>query len=127
MPIGIGWKVSAVLLVVIAVLSGVGYFYYKDTQSQILILTQNAAKLDAAVNIVKQENTKLKEDFESQAKARSELSNKLNGIEVSLDNTNKKLRNHNLTLLALKKSGLVESRINDATRDILKQLEQDTK
>ena len=127
MPIGIGWKVSGVLLVVIMALSGIGYFYYKDTQAQIMILTENAAKLDAAVNLVKQENTKLKADFEVQAQARTELSNKLNDIETSLDNTNKKLRTHNLTLLALKKSGLVENRINEGTKELLKQLEMDTK
>ena len=42
------------------------------------------------------------------------------------DELRDKLQKHNLTLLSLKKSGMIEKRVNDATKDILSELESIT-
>jgi len=42
-------RLAGILLVVIAVMGGIGYWYYNDTQAKIAILTENNAKLETAV------------------------------------------------------------------------------
>ena len=58
--------------------------------------------------------------------ANDELQVKLKASEAYGDELGKKLRKHNLTLLTLKKPGLIEKRVNDATQKIFETIESDT-
>jgi len=42
-------KLAGLLLIVIMTISGMGYWYYTDTQNTIAVLTANNAKLEMAV------------------------------------------------------------------------------
>ena len=42
-------RLAGILLVVILVMGGVGYWYYNDTQARMAILQDNNAKLNIAV------------------------------------------------------------------------------
>ena len=46
-----GLKIAALMLVVMGVVGGVGYWYYNDTQKRLAILNENNAKLETAAAI----------------------------------------------------------------------------
>ena len=58
-----GFKLAGIMLVVMLVLGGAGYWYYKDSQDRIRILTENNAKLDTAVKLNEQTIDTMKKDF----------------------------------------------------------------
>jgi len=114
------------LIVVLGLVGGVvygGFYYYKDTQSRIQILTENSAKLEQATQTQKQTIDVLIADAKKFAKLNSELQTNLikaNGYKNELIG---KLRKHNLTRLSQQKPGLVEKRINNGTKKLLESFE----
>ena len=43
-----GFKLALIMLVVMGIVGGIGYWYYQDTQERMAILNANAAKLEQA-------------------------------------------------------------------------------
>jgi septal ring factor EnvC (AmiA/AmiB activator) len=58
-----GYKLSAALLVVIAAMCGLGYWYYTSSQATIMQLTENNAKLDTAVKLNEETISSLQTDY----------------------------------------------------------------
>ena len=114
------------MIVVLGLVGGVvygGFYYYKDTQARIQILTENSAKLEQATQTQKQTIDVLIADAKKFAKLNSELQTNLikaNGYKNELIG---KLRKHNLTRLSQQKPGLVEKRINNGTKKLLESFE----
>ena len=116
-----------ILIVVIGLVGGVcygGFYYYKDTQERIGILTENNAKMMVAKQA--QDNTinALIADREKFESLNKELQTKL---EQANDYKNKligKLRKHNLQKLSMQKPGLVEKKINNGTKRLFESLEK---
>ena len=110
-----------ILIVVLGLVGGVvygGYYYYKDTQARIQILTENSAKLEQATQTQKQTIDILIADAEKFAKLNNELQL---GLVRANDYKNEligKLRKHNLTRLSQQKPGLIEKRINSGTKKL---------
>jgi len=100
--------------------------YYWLTEKRLTVLTENNAKLSIAAQTNQQTIDKLSEDFEKQQVLNKELGIKLKASEAYGDNLAKKLREHDLTMLTLRKPGLIERRVNSATDKILKDLESST-
>jgi hypothetical protein len=100
--------------------------YYWLTEKRLTVLTENNAKLSIAAQTNQQTIDKLSEDFEKQQVLNKELDIKLKASEAYGDNLAKKLREHDLTMLTLRKPGLIERRVNSATSKILKDLESST-
>jgi len=100
--------------------------YYWLTEKRLTVLTENNAKLSIAAQTNQQTIDKLSEDFEKQQVLNKELGIKLKASEAYGDNLAKKLREHDLTMLTLRKPGLIERRVNSATAKILKDLESST-
>ena len=103
-----------------------GYYYYKDTQERISILTKNNAKLETAKQ--QQDNTikTMVEDRERFDKLNQGLQSKL---EVANKYRNKligALRKHDLTRLSQQKPDLVEKKINNGTKKLFYSLERST-
>ena len=68
------------LIIVFGLVGGVvygGYYYYKDTQARIQILTENNSKLEMATQTQKQTIDTLVEDARKYAQLNSELQLKL--------------------------------------------------
>ena len=115
-----------ILIVVVGLVGGVvygGYYYYKDTQARIQILTENSAKLEQATQTQKQTIDILIADAEKFAKLNSELQTELERANDYKNELIGKLRKHNLTRLSQQKPGLVEKRINDGTKKLLENFE----
>jgi hypothetical protein len=115
-----------VLIIVIGLVGGSvygAYFYYKDSQERIQILTENTAKLETAKQMQDATINTMIED----RKRFSVLTKKL---QIKLDRANSyknvligKLRKHNLAKLSLKKPLLVEKKINAGTKKLFRSLE----
>jgi nucleosome binding factor SPN SPT16 subunit len=116
-------------IIVIGLVGGVvygGYYYYKDTQARIQILTENSAKLETAKKVQDQTIETLKEDAGKYRKLNKDLSLQL---QKAYDYKNKligKLRKHNLTRLSQQKPNLVEKKINRGTKRLFESFESDS-
>jgi len=117
------------IYVLIMVLGFVGgsvygaYYYYKDTQHRIQILTENTAKLETAKLIQDDTINTLIEDRERFAELTSELQANLDKANAYKDVLIGKLRRHDLATLSLKKPGLIEGKINNGTAELFRSLE----
>tara|TARA_B100001094_G_scaffold231883_1_gene226715 strand:- start:22 stop:390 length:369 start_codon:yes stop_codon:yes gene_type:complete len=111
--------------IIVAMCLGFGGYYWL-TEKRLTTLTENNAKLSIANQTNQQTIDKLSEDYEKQQVLNKELGIKLKASEAYGDNLAKKLREHDLTMLTLKKPGLIERRVNSATQKILKDLESST-
>ena len=121
-----GLKVYLIMGSVLATIAVGGYFYYKDTQAQIKLLTENAAKLETAVEAKDTVIDQMQEDSKKQAELNAQLNKSLRAAESYQDELLNKLQEHDLTRLAIKKPGLIERRINDATKQLFDDLESAT-
>ena len=118
-----------ILLFVLGIIGGVGYgayYYYKDTQSRIAILTENSAKLEIAATTQKNTIDTLMADAKKYAKLNSELHKKLEKANDYKNTLIGKLRKHNLAKLSMQKPGLVEKKINNGTKKLLESFESIT-
>ena len=111
--------------IIVAMVLAFGTYYWL-TEKRLTVLTENNAKLSIANQTNQQTIDKLSEDYEKQQVLNKELGIKLKASEAYGDNLAKKLREHDLTMLTLKKPGLIERRVNSATQKILKDLESST-
>ena len=100
------------------------YYYYKDSQERIRILTENTAKLETAKQLQDDTINAMIEDREKFAALNKELQTNLDRANIYKDVLIGKLRKHNLAKLSLRKPGLVEKKINDGTRKLFRSLEK---
>ena len=121
-------KVYAMILVV-GLVGGTGYIAYKeykDMQSRIATLRENNAKLEVALETSEASINALQENMAKVAEANQQLQADLQKAEQYGDELRSKLRRHDLTALAIKKPGLLEGKMNGATANLWRELEQDT-
>ena len=111
-------------IIVAMVLAFGGYYWL--TEKRLATLTENNAKLTIAARTNQDTIDKLKQDYEQQQELNSELKVKLTAAEAYGDELAKKFREHDLTMLTLRKPGLIERRVNSATQKILDDLESST-
>ena len=115
------------LIVVLGLVGGVvygGWYYYKDTQARIAILTENSAKLEQATNTKKQTIDTLVEDAEKYRELNKDLNIKLEAANEYKNKLIGKLRKHDLAKLSMQKPGLVEKKINNGTKKLFESLEK---
>ena len=114
------------LIIVLGLVGGSAYgawYYYKDTQDRIQVLTENTAKLELAKQLQDDTINTMIEDREEFAKLNKELQINLDAANDYKDNLINKLRKHDLSKLSLKKPGLVEKKINNGTKNLFRSLE----
>ena len=118
-----------ILIAVIGLIGGVlygGYYYYKDTQARIQILTENNAKLEMATQEQEHTINTLVEDAIKFRELNKELNTKLEDANDYKDELISKLRRHDLSRLSQQKPGLVEKRINNGTKKLFESFESIT-
>ena len=114
------------LVIVLSLVGGSAYgayYYYKDSQERIRILTENTAKLETAKQLQDDTITAMIEDREKFAELNKELGLKLNAANKYKDVLIGKLRKHDLAKLSLRKPFLVEKKINAGTQKLFRSLE----
>ena len=110
-------------IAIILVLGLGGYWLYQENQT----LTANNLKLEYAVEEQKQTMAIMKEQYEKQDKALQNMSRKNAEIESEKAEYLAIFSRHNLDLLALKKPGMIELRMNNASKKVMEGMENDTK
>ena len=112
-----GAKLAIVMFMLLLGASGIGYWYYNDTQERLAILTSNNAKLNTAVELNEQTISSLEQDY---AKASSELAT-LNEQYISIRRQNQeladKLQNIDLTAAAIANAEGIERAVNRGTEN----------
>jgi len=111
--------------IIVAMVLAFGTYYWL-TEKRLSVLTENNAKLSIAAKTNQDTIDKLTQDYEQQQELNSELKVKLTAAEAYGDELAKKFREHDLTILTLKKPGLIERRVNSATQKILNDMESST-
>jgi len=114
-------------IIVIGLVGGVvygGFWYYKDTQERIRILTENTVKLETAKKMQDATINAMIVDRDRFSALNKELGRKLDKANVYKDVLIGKLRKHNLAKLSLRKPGLVEKKINNGTKKLFRSLEK---
>ena len=111
--------------IIVAMVLAFGTYYWL-TEKRLTVLTENNAKLSIAAQTNQETIEQLQSNNEASQAAISELNTKLKASEAYGDELAKKLRKHDLTMLTLKKPGLIERRVNSATAKIFEELEADT-
>tara|TARA_Y100000590_G_scaffold411237_1_gene505076 strand:+ start:290 stop:673 length:384 start_codon:yes stop_codon:yes gene_type:complete len=108
----------------IILILGIGsYFLYQDN----IKLKENNFKLETAVETQKETMSVMKEQYETQGKALLNMSRVNAEIEAEKAEYLAIFSRHNLDMLALKKPGLIENRMNNASEAVMEGLEDDTK
>ena len=118
-----------ILIAVIGLVGGVvygGWYYYKDTQARIQILTENSVKLEAATKLQKSTIDTLVADAKKYEKLNRKLDIELKKAHDYKNNLIAKLRKHDLVRLSQQKPGLVEKKINVGTKKLFKSFESIT-
>lgn len=110
-------------IAIILVLGLGGYWLYQENQT----LIANNLKLEYAVEEQKQTMAIMKEQYEKQGKALQNMSRKNAEIESEKAEYLAIFSRHNLDLLALKKPGMIELRMNNASKKVMEGMENDTK
>ena len=111
--------------IILAMLLAFGGYYW-ISEKRISTLTENNAKLTIAAQTNQDTIDKLEEDNQAYEVANKELQLKYREAEKYGDELSKKLREHDLTRLTLRKPGLIEKRVNDATKKVFEELESST-
>lgn len=102
------------------------YYYYNDTQERLAVLHENNAKLETAAKAKDAMIDALEATQEELEAINSQLALDLQSATDYTDELRKKLQEHDLTRLSLKKPGMIEKRVNDGTKDIISELESIT-
>tara|TARA_B100000497_G_C7377718_1_gene242448 strand:- start:194 stop:577 length:384 start_codon:yes stop_codon:yes gene_type:complete len=110
-------------IAIILVLGLGGYWLYNENQT----LTANNFKLELAVEEQQKTMEIMKEQYERQGKSLQLMSRKNAEIEQEKAEYLAIFSRHNLDLLALKKPGMIELRMNNASVKVMEGMEDDTK
>ena len=117
------------LIVVFGLVGGAvygGYYYYKDTQARIQVLTENNSKLELAAKTQTQTIDTLVQDAQKYASLNNELQSRLDSANDYKNELIGKLRKHDLARLSLQKPGLFEEKINNVTKRLFEKFERIT-
>ena len=118
-----------ILIAVIGLVGGVvygGWYYYKDTQARIQVLTENSIKLETATKLQKSTIDTLVADAKKYEKLNRKLDSELKKAHDYKNNLIAKLRKHDLVRLSQQKPGLVEKKINVGTKKLFESFESIT-
>ena len=118
-----------ILIAVIGLVGGIvygGWYYYKDTQARIQVLTENSVKLETATKLQKSTIDTLVADAKKYEKLNRKLDIELKKAHDYKNNLIAKLRKHDLVRLSQQKPGLVEKKINNGTKKLFESFESTT-
>jgi TRAP-type uncharacterized transport system substrate-binding protein len=107
----------AMVMTVLAT-AGAGYLYVQKLQSDLQTARDNVAKMEVAVQVSEASIATLQQDVIRNAELSATLQRDLQKAEAYGDELRATLQKHNLTALALRRPGLIENRMQNATDNL---------
>jgi len=98
-----------------------------NQQQQIDVLNQRNVVLESAAQINEQTIKSLEDQNKRQIQQISSLAESNTEYQRQADEAMAIFRNHNLTILARRRPNMIESRANDATADVFRSVEADSR
>ena len=117
---------SKVLIGILLSFGVVGYFYYSTTQNQLIELRDLNKAYELKIETQDEAINTMQQSYELQTEALNELSQKNHEIEAEMSRYLDIFKRHNLAKLAAAKPGLIEKRVNGATKNVFDSLEDDS-
>ena len=114
---------NQMLIGIILVLGLGSYYLYNQNQ----VLSANNLALEGAIVEQQQAMDAMKESFEKQGKSLQNMMRKNAQIEQEMNSYLDIFRRHNLNQLAVAKPGMIEKRVNNATKQVFESIENDSK
>jgi len=111
--------------IIVAMILAFGGYYWMS-ERKIERLTENNAALAIAATTNQETIDQMTLDNRAFQLANDELKVKLQASEEYGDALQEKLRSHDLTMLTLRKPGLIETRVNNATKKLFEDFEDST-
>jgi hypothetical protein len=106
------------LIISLIAAAGAGYLLVQKLQSDLQTARENVAKMEVAIQISEASIATLQADAVRTAELSATLQRNLQTAEQYGDELRATLRQHDLTALAQKKPGLIETRMQDATDNL---------
>ncbi len=111
-------------VIVALVLAFGGYYWLSERKIERLIENNTALTIASTTN--QETIDQMVRNNKAFELANAELQVKLRASEQYGDALSEKLRTHNLTMLTLRKPGLIETRVNNATKQLFEDFESST-
>lgn len=103
---------AKIMIVIILTMSGIGYWYYTDTQNTIAVLTENNAKMSLAVATNEETIKTMAADFAAANEQLQKTNAEFAAIRQQNNVLSDKLAKHDLELLAANRPDSIERLIN---------------
>ena len=110
-------------MAIILVLGLSSWYLWNENQR----LVGNIKSLEVAAQLQEETISSLQNDFTLQTNALNELQQKNNEIQLEMNRYLDIFKRHNLSKLAAAKPGLIEPRVNKATKEVFDGIEQDSR
>ena len=101
-------------------------YYYDSTQATIQRLSAEKAILDSALEQQTASMNQLQAQMEKQNELNTALQTSLQEANAGLNEMRSKFARHDLTRLAIARPGLIQTRINNGTVEVFREIEQNT-
>lgn len=118
--------ISKILFGFILAGGAVGYLYYTQTQVELIELREYNMALEIKTQTQDETIDKMNSQYQLQAQALMDLTSKNAEIIAERDRYLDIFRRHDLSKLAAAKPGLIEPRVNNATKEVFDSLENDS-
>jgi hypothetical protein len=118
--------ISKILFGFILAGGAVGYLYYTQTQAELVELREYNMALEIKAQTQDETIDKMNSQYQLQAQALMDLTSRNAEIVAERDRYLDIFRRHDLSKLAAAKPGLIEPRVNNATKEVFDSLENDS-
>ena len=115
------------IVALIASVGGLGFKMYTDTMNRMQSLANEKAALEVQVQQATAALERQLEVMALQEESLAEMNERAAIVEAQMQDYLKIFKDHDLTRLARAKPGMIESRANKRTDEILKVIENDTR
>ena len=114
---------AGIIGILLSLIAGGGYTYFLYTQEKISDLTQQVVQYELNIRQCENTLTQIRQDKVRIERETERLQSRVKQAETYQNELMDKLQRHDLTRLTLEKPGLIETRVNDATKQVFEDLE----
>lgn len=122
-----GWKIATVLFLLLGILGIAGYVIFKKQEATIEEQRRVIVAQELADKTQKDTIAQLQYNLELQTTALNDLSKANQAIQEDMNRYLDIFKRHDLGKLAAAKPGLLEPRVNRATKEVFDAIEEDSK